>query len=150
MRESGVVETKTVKRWGKGRDGIWIFLADPAIVDNVSKVDKIAKVAKVEEILSENEETGKSTLPTLDTLPTSPILATMGQDTAQTSQGGEETPPTGGDGSPTTAQAPALEQAPAPEQVPKHDCGSCQVALRGDRTAIKCDPCIFLSREAPA
>ncbi len=51
-------------------------------------------------------------------------------------------PPTGGDGSPPAA--------PAPEQVPKHDCGSCQVALRGDRTAIKCDPCIFLSREAPA
>lgn len=53
-------------------------------------------------------------------------------------------PPTGGDGSPTTA----------PEQPPKRDCGSCPVALRGDRSAIKpeCDPCSYLARKegAPA
>jgi len=34
------------------------------------------------------------------------------------------------------------EDQPQPEK----DCGSCPVALKGDKSAIKCDPCIYLGR----
>ena len=122
MRESGVVETKNVPRGGKGRDGIWVFLTDPSIVDNVAKVAKIAKVAKVEEIPSENEETEKSTLATLPTLPILPILATMGQDTTT---GGEENPT-------PTAPAPAGKG-----DAPKLRCAKCGADLTGHANITK-------------
>lgn len=34
---------------------------------------------------------------------------------------------------------------PQPDE-PGRDCGSCPAALKGDKSAIKCDPCIFLGR----
>lgn len=81
MIESSTVETKTVKRGGKGRDTLYVFLLDQSNVGNVAKVAKIAKIAKVEEIPSENEEGTNSilaTLATLATLDTQPTTATIG------------------------------------------------------------------------
>lgn len=82
MEESGQVETKTVKRGGKGRDSVYVVLLDTGNVGNVAKVAKIAKVAKVEEIHSnpsEDKEGKKSTLATLATKATFPIMATQPQ-----------------------------------------------------------------------
>jgi hypothetical protein len=76
MIESSTVETKTVKRGGKGRDSLWVFLLDPATVGNVATVANVAIVAKVEELPSENVEGKNSTLATLATKATLPILAT--------------------------------------------------------------------------
>lgn len=88
MTESDLVETKTVKRGGKGRDGLWILLLDQSTVGNVATVAKIAKIAKVEEIPSKNDsdivEGKTSTLATLATKPTSTILATKEQDSEKT------------------------------------------------------------------
>jgi hypothetical protein len=82
MEESEQVETKTVKRGGKGRDSVYVFLLDTGKVGNVAKVDKIAKIAKVEEIHSnpsEDKEGKKSTLATLATMATFPTKATQPQ-----------------------------------------------------------------------
>lgn len=80
MIESGQVETKTVKRGGKGRDSVYVVLLDPAEVGNVANVAKIAKIAKVEEIRSNSETEGKkSTLATLATKATFPTKATQPQ-----------------------------------------------------------------------
>lgn len=77
MIESGTVDAKTVKRGGKGRDSLWIFLLDQPDVGKVAKVAKIAKVAKVEEIHSSIEiERKNSTLATQATQATQAILAT--------------------------------------------------------------------------
>jgi hypothetical protein len=35
----------------------------------------------------------------------------------------------------------------SPQQDHHRDCGSCSVALKGDRSAIKCDPCCYLRPE---
>jgi hypothetical protein len=77
MIESSTVETKTVKRSGKGRDTLYVFLLDQSNIGNVAKVAKIAKIAKVEEIPSENEEGKNSILATLATLDTLPTVATI-------------------------------------------------------------------------
>ncbi len=88
MIESGVVETKTVKRGGKGRDSLWVFLLVSANVANVANVAIVAKVAKVDVIHSENDpENGEgknSTLATLATKATFPILATKEQESGKT------------------------------------------------------------------
>jgi hypothetical protein len=55
MIESGVVETKTVKRGGKGRDSLWVFLLDSSNVANVANVSIVAKVAKVDVIHSKSK-----------------------------------------------------------------------------------------------
>jgi hypothetical protein len=88
MIESGVVETKTVKRGGKGRDSLWVFLLDSSNVANVANVAIVAKVAKVDVIHSksepENGEGKNSTLATLATKATFPILATKEQESGKT------------------------------------------------------------------
>jgi hypothetical protein len=88
MIESGVVETKTVKRGGKGRDSLWVFLLDSSNVAKVALVAIVAKVAKVDVIHSKNDpENGEgknSTLATLATKATFPILATKEQDGGKT------------------------------------------------------------------
>ena len=55
MIESGVVETKTVKRGGNGRDSLWVFLLDSSNVANVANVSIVAKVAKVDVIHSKSK-----------------------------------------------------------------------------------------------
>lgn len=62
MIESGQVETKTVKRGGKGRDSVYVILLDLAEVGNVGNVAKITNVARVEEIHSNPSEEGKNLL----------------------------------------------------------------------------------------
>jgi hypothetical protein len=88
MIESSTVETKTVKRGGKGRDSFWVFLLDSSNVVKVANVAIVAKVAKVDVIPSENEpENGEgknSTLATLATKPTFPILATKDHESGKT------------------------------------------------------------------
>ena len=88
MIESGVVETKTVKRGGNGRDSLWVFLLDSSNVANVANVAIVAKVAKVDVIHSksepENGEGKNSTLATLATKATFPILATKEQESRKT------------------------------------------------------------------
>jgi hypothetical protein len=75
-----MVETKIVKRSGKGRDSLWVFLLDQATVGNVGTVATVAKIAKVDEIHSpENPESIEgisSTLATQATVDTLPFLAT--------------------------------------------------------------------------
>ena len=68
----------------------------------------------------------------------------VGEDTLSSECGNK--PAAGGEETPTPTPAPALEQ------VPKHDCGSCQVALRGDRSAIKpeCGLCSYLAGKGGA
>jgi len=80
MVESGMVEVKAVKRGGKGRDSLYVFLLDNQKVGEVATIAKKAKIAKVEEIHS-NKDNGdlegkNSTLATLATKATSTILAT--------------------------------------------------------------------------
>lgn len=86
MEESDAVETKTVKRGGKGRDSLWVFLLDQAIVGDVVTVDNVAIVAKVEEIpsksIDENVDGKISTLATLATMSTSSIVATVKEEPA--------------------------------------------------------------------
>lgn len=88
MIESGMVETKTVKRGGKGRDGLWVFLLDQPKVDKIAIIAKIAKIAKIDEIPSKNDpENGEgknSILAILATQAISPILATNEQESGKT------------------------------------------------------------------
>ena len=88
MVESSTIETKTVKRGGKGRDSLWVFLLDSSNVVKVANVAIVVKVAKVDVIPSkndpENEEGKKSTLATLATKATFPILATEEQCSGKT------------------------------------------------------------------
>jgi len=70
--ESGMVESKTVKRGGKGRDSVYIFLCN---VSNVANVAKVANVANVEEIHPDDKERKKETLATLATKATLATLA---------------------------------------------------------------------------
>jgi hypothetical protein len=65
MMESGMVESKTVKRGGKGRDSVYIFLCS---VSNVANVAKVANVANVEEIHPDNKGGKEETMATLATL----------------------------------------------------------------------------------
>jgi hypothetical protein len=70
MLESGMVETKIVKRGGKGRDSVWVVLLDQGKVGNVTNVAKVAKVAKVERDYSiERKDSTLATLATMDILP---------------------------------------------------------------------------------
>lgn len=92
MLESGIVETKIVKRSGKGRDTLYLFLINQTNVGNVAKVAKIAKIAKVEEIPSENKEGKTSTLATLATIATFPIVDTMEKKESRTSPARKEDP----------------------------------------------------------
>ena len=93
MIESGMVEIKTVKRGGKGRDGLWVLLIDQTEVGKVATVAKIARIAKVEEIpfknSSEDEEGDNSTLATLATMATQATEATQGEGVEE----GESIPP---------------------------------------------------------
>jgi hypothetical protein len=73
MIESGMVESKTVKRGGKGRDSVYVFIRN---VSNVAYVAKIPNVANVEEIQPDDKEGKKETLATLATKATLPIVAT--------------------------------------------------------------------------
>jgi hypothetical protein len=88
MIESGMVETKTVKRGGKGRDGLWVFLLDQPKVDKIAIIAKIAKIAKIDEIPSKNDpdkgEGKNSILAILATQAISPILATKEQESGKT------------------------------------------------------------------
>ncbi len=83
MIESGMVETKTSKRGGKGRDGLWVFLLDQP---------KVGKIAKIDEIPSKNDpENGEgknsilAILPILATQDILPTVATEEEDTPLTS-----------------------------------------------------------------
>jgi hypothetical protein len=71
MIESGLVESKTVNRGGKGRDSVYVFLCN---VSNVSNVSNVANVANVEEIHSDDK--GEK-IATLATLATKDTLATV-------------------------------------------------------------------------
>jgi hypothetical protein len=73
MIESGIVDTKIVKRGGKGRDTLYVFLVDQPKVGNVTNVDNVAIIANVEEIHPGNIE---ADLSTLATKATSHIVAT--------------------------------------------------------------------------
>jgi len=44
----------------------------------------------------------------------------------------------------TIAASTASTAPPAPGPEQARDCASCPVAIRGDKTAIKCDPCFYL------
>lgn len=83
MQESNLVEIKTVKRGGKGRDSLWILLLDPSNVAKVANVAIVANVAKVDVIPSKNDplngEGKNSTLATLATKATFAILAPLEQ-----------------------------------------------------------------------
>jgi len=82
MTESGMVESKTVKRGGKGRDSVYIFLCS---VSNVANVAKVANVANVEEIHPDDKggkEETMATLATMDTLATSAAKELDGGKTA--------------------------------------------------------------------
>lgn len=70
MLESGMVETKIVKRGGKGRDSLWVVLLDQGKVGNVTNVANVAKVAKAERDYSiERKDSTLATLATTDILP---------------------------------------------------------------------------------
>ncbi len=78
MIESEIVETKLVRREGKGRDSLYVFLLPHTKVGNVGNVGNVAKIAKVEEIHSKKSVDGKfSTLATLATMPTLPTSAPL-------------------------------------------------------------------------
>ncbi|MCK9404983.1 MAG: YfjI family protein [Methanothrix sp.] len=82
MIESGMVESKTVMRSGKGRDSVYIFLCS---VSNVANVAKVANVANVEEIHPDDKggkEETMATLATMDTLSTSAAKELDGGKTA--------------------------------------------------------------------
>lgn len=82
MEESEQVETKTVKRGGKGRDSVYVFLLDAGNVGNVANV---ANVANVEEIHPDSGDEGiKETLATLATKATKPTKATVAGKTYST------------------------------------------------------------------
>jgi len=75
MVESGTVEIKTVKRSGKGRDSVYVLLAN---VSNVSNVANVANVANVEEIRPDSGDGGiKETMATMATMATLATMATM-------------------------------------------------------------------------
>lgn len=66
-------------------------------------------------------------------------------DTLSLECGNKPTP--GGEESPT----PALSgKSRSPESKQIQDCGNCQVAIRGDRSAIKCDHCSYLAGKEEA
>ena len=67
MIESGIVETKTVKRVGKGRDTIYIFLLAATNVTNVSKVPNVSNVTNVDQIPCTDIRECEETLGTLVT-----------------------------------------------------------------------------------
>ena len=77
MIESEMVESKTVKRGGKGRDSVYVFLRN---VSKVAYVAKVANVANVEEIHSDDIEEKKETLATLETKAILPTVVTEGKD----------------------------------------------------------------------
>lgn len=81
MMESGMVESKTVKRGGKGRDSVYIFLCS---VSNVANVAKVANVANVEEIHPDNKGGKEETMATLATMDTLATLAAKGLDGGKT------------------------------------------------------------------
>lgn len=159
MVESGTVETKTVKRGGKGRDSLWVFLLDQAIVGNVATVANVAIVARVEEIPSKNVEGKNSTLATLATKATLPIVATIGADLRQVDEqkaAKEEkfrTPiecASCGKDITNKTQLTKNDKTFCMDcgsgEEPQKKCGSCPAAINGDRSAIKCNPCIFFER----
>jgi len=53
----------------------------------------------------------------------------------------------GGEVSPIPALA---GKAKSPESKRTQDCGNCQVAIRGDKSAIKCDHCSYLAGKEEA
>jgi len=79
MLESGMVETKIVKRGGKGRDSLWVVLLDQGKVGNVTNVANVAKVAKVERDYYSIERKD-STLATLATKAILPSVAPKGKE----------------------------------------------------------------------
>ena len=81
MIESGIVEAKTVKRGGRGRDSLWLLFLDQPNVAKVANVANVAKVAKVDETQSEDIAGKNSTLATLATLATQATQATKDQNT---------------------------------------------------------------------
>ena len=81
MMESGMVESKTVKRGGKGRDSVYIFLCS---VSNVANVAKVANVANVEEIHPDDKGGKEETMATLATMGTLATLAAKELDGGKT------------------------------------------------------------------
>ena len=75
MEESGTVETKIVKRGGKGRDTLYVFFLTSQRTDISSA--NVSNVSIVEEIPAENVKGKESTLDTLATLDTLDTKATM-------------------------------------------------------------------------
>ncbi len=82
MIESDVVETKVVKRGGKGRNSLWVLLLNQGNVGKVGNVAIISNIANVDNdrIKGDNIGREKSTLATLATNAIFPIVTPKGEE----------------------------------------------------------------------
>jgi hypothetical protein len=142
MDVSGVVETKTVKRDGKGRDTLYVFL-----LPNVAKVSNVSKISNVSNVSKENIGKSSATLDTLATLDTKDILACVGD-----GDGKPASPPT--IGSHPRKDDPGLSKFKA--GMKKRTCCLCGRTFpydlthhsNGDKSGYECTTCMMYG--APA
>lgn len=147
MVESEMVDEKIVENKGKGRNTTYLLLRDNSKVTNVSKVPIVPKVTSVTKIPS-SEDTGNS----CDTGDVGDIsdIADIGdnaQDTGESTKIKVECAVCGKDISnktQLTKNGKTYCKDCADILEPKKDCGSCPVAVSGDKSAIQCNPCVFL------
>ena len=147
LQESGEIQVVTLSN-RQGSPTIWITLASDAEnraychkcqsveADILSHTKKLSKEVDVKEPVRQYDTC--DTMPPCDTKPVdidssnATISQSMGEDE------GEEPP---------AAQA-GKSRSPESKQI--QDCGNCQVAIRGDKSAIKCDPCFYLAGKEEA
>jgi hypothetical protein len=144
MEESGEIEIRIEKPGSSGgRPRKWALLSSVSLVSNVSLVGLVNKVNR-----DKSHENGGNLWDKTDKTDRTDKTDKIDEiplDKLEREKINNDDPQQAG--MPKLARDEAfIRPHPQAEVLPSRDCGNCQVAKCGDRSAIKCDPCSYLKK----